>query len=124
MKTNVGSALSTLNHLNDLVRHDGVVSVMSSGLGSISNNTAGGWEPYRSSKAALNQSLCSFAAEHSDMPWSLTAVAPGWVRTDMGGQDAPLDVETSTNGIATMLEGRMGKRGIAFMNYQGDVLPW
>src|SRR5471032_1462483 len=99
MKTNVAGAMTAARALRSLVRHDGALAVMSSGLGSVSGNTTGGWEPYRSSKAALNQSLRSFSAERPDKGYALTAVAPGWVRTDMGGEDAVLDVETSTTGI-------------------------
>ncbi len=124
MTVNVLGVMNTVRALSDLVTHDGVVAAMSSGLGSIANNTSGGWEPYRSSKAALNQSLRSFAAEHADAPWSVTAVDPGWVRTDMGGPQAPLDVETSTRGIADMLESRRGQRGCDFISYRGQSLPW
>src|SRR5471030_2930328 len=124
MKTNVAGAMTAARALCGLVRHDGALAVMSSGLGSISGNVAGGWEPYRSSKAALNQSLRSFAVECADAQFSLTAVAPGWVRTEMGGDDAPLDVETSTGGIAKMLESRLGARGLAFLDYRSEILPW
>jgi NAD(P)-dependent dehydrogenase (short-subunit alcohol dehydrogenase family) len=124
METNVLGALGALRAFADLVVPDGAVAVMTSALGSIGANTSGGWEPYRSSKAALNQSLRSFAAEHAQEPWSVTAVHPGWVRTDMGGPDAPLDVETSTRGIADLLESRLGQRGCAFIDYKGDTVPW
>ncbi len=124
MRTNVGGAMTAVRHLSPLVRADGVVAVMSSELGSIADNTQGGWEPYRCSKAALNQSLRSFAAEMHDAPWSLTAVAPGWVKTDMGGPEANLDVETSTNGVTDVLLSRFARRGLAFLNYRGETLPW
>lgn len=124
MRTNVVGAMSAVRCLSPLVRTGGVVAVMSSELASITDNTKGGWEPYRSSKAALNQSLRSFAAETPDAQWSLTAVAPGWVRTEMGGPDALLDVETSTGGVADMLMTRFNQRGIAFLNYQGKTLNW
>jgi len=124
MRTNVVGAISAVCSLSALVRVDGVVAVMSSELASISANTKGGWEPYRSSKSALNQTLRSFMAENPELPWSMTAVAPGWVRTDMGGPDALLDVETSTRGVTDMLMTRFEKRGIAFLNYQGKTLDW
>ena len=124
MTTNVLGAMGALRALSSFVADDGAIAVMSSGLGSVSGNTTGGWEPYRASKAALNQSLRSFAAEQPTAPWSVTAVAPGWVRTDMGGADAPLDVETSMRGVATVLEGRLGQRGCAFLDYKGDTVPW
>ncbi|WP_410014834.1 SDR family NAD(P)-dependent oxidoreductase [Sodalis sp. C49] len=124
MRTNVVGAMSALRILSPTVRADGVVAVMSSELASIAANTQGGWEPYRSSKSALNQSLRSFIAENPQTPWSLTAVAPGWVRTEMGGPDALLDIETSTRGVTEMLMTRFNQRGIAFLNYQGKTLEW
>jgi hypothetical protein len=42
----------------------------------------------------------------------------------MGGPQAPLDVATSTRGIADVLESRRGKRGCAFIDYRGETLPW
>ena len=124
MTTNVLGAMGALRALSPLIAEEGAAAVMSSGLGSVAGNTTGGFEPYRSSKAALNQSLRSFAVEHAAAPWSVTAIAPGWVRTDMGGADAPLDVETSMRGVATVLEGRLGQRGCAFLDYKGDTVPW
>jgi NAD(P)-dependent dehydrogenase (short-subunit alcohol dehydrogenase family) len=124
MTVNVLGVMNTVRALSDLIADKGAVAVMSSGLGSVANNTTGGWEPYRASKAALNQSLRSFAAEHADAPWSVTAIDPGWVRTDMGGPAAPLDVETSCRGVADVLEGRLGQTGCAFLNYRGDSIPW
>lgn len=124
MRTNVAGAMRAVEVFSDLVVDGGALAVMSSGLGSISGNLTGGWEPYRSSKAALNQSLRSFAAEHPDMGYALSAVAPGWVRTEMGGPDAALDVETSTSGIAKVIEGRLGERGLRFVNHQGADVAW
>jgi NAD(P)-dependent dehydrogenase (short-subunit alcohol dehydrogenase family) len=124
MTTNVLGAMNAVRAVSALMADNGALAAMTSALGSIAANTTGGYEPYRSSKAALNQSLRSFAAEHSDAPWSLTAVHPGWVRTDMGGPQAPLDVATSTHGIADVLESRRGARGCAFLDYRGETLPW
>jgi NAD(P)-dependent dehydrogenase (short-subunit alcohol dehydrogenase family) len=124
MTINALGAMGAVRALADLVRDDGAVTAMSSVLGSIAANTSGGMEPYRASKAALNQLLRSFAAEHADAPWSVTAVHPGWVRTDLGGPRAPLDVETSVRGVADVLESRRGARGVAFLDYQGQTVPW
>jgi NAD(P)-dependent dehydrogenase (short-subunit alcohol dehydrogenase family) len=124
MTVNVLGAMNVVRTLSDLVADKGALAVMSSGLGSVANNRTGGWEPYRASKAALNQSLRSFAAEHADAPWSITAVDPGWVRTDMGGPEAPLDVETSCHGVASVLEGRLGEHGCAFLDYRGQTISW
>jgi NAD(P)-dependent dehydrogenase (short-subunit alcohol dehydrogenase family) len=124
METNALGAITAVKVLSQGVQKGGVVAAMSSALGSLGANTTGGWEPYRASKAALNQSLRSFAAENSAKGWAVTAVHPGWVRTDMGGPEAPLDVATSTAGVATVLESRIGQSGCVFQDYTGATIPW
>jgi NAD(P)-dependent dehydrogenase (short-subunit alcohol dehydrogenase family) len=124
MAVNVLGVMTAVRTISDLVVADGSIAALSSGLGSLERNTTGGMEPYRSSKAALNQSLRSFAAEHAEASWSVTALDPGWVRTDMGGPDAPLDVETSARGLADVLEARRGAQGCAFLNHRGETVPW
>lgn len=124
MAVNALGAMTAVRKLSDLVADGGAIGAMTSQLGSIAQNTSGGSEPYRASKAALNQLLRSFTAEHADAPWSVTALHPGWVRTDMGGPQAPLDVETSCRGMADVLESRLGARGCAFLDYRNQTLPW
>jgi NAD(P)-dependent dehydrogenase (short-subunit alcohol dehydrogenase family) len=102
----------------------GILAFMSSGMGSVSDNTTGGMELYRASKAALNSLIHSFKAGLGDKSITILSVNPGWVRTDMGGADAPLDVATSSRGTADMLEKRAGTGGIAFVDYQNEELPW
>ena len=101
---------------------DGVVAFMSSGLGSIALAGGGGNDLYRASKAALNMMAQCFAARHPGL--SVRCIAPGWVRTDMGGPAAPLDVQTSMRGVADALEASRGQAGAAFLNWKGETLPW
>jgi hypothetical protein len=51
-------------------------------------------------------------------------IHPGWVRTDMGGMNADIDVETSVTGIANVLEERAGSGGQHFLDYKGNTIPW
>ncbi|HME83762.1 MAG TPA: hypothetical protein VKG91_04220 [Roseiarcus sp.] len=69
----------------------GAIAIMSSGQGSVSNNETGGHEVYRASKAALNTLMRCFAARHLGDPRTLLLLAPGWVRTGMGGPKARLE---------------------------------
>ncbi|XP_041977340.1 C-factor [Aricia agestis] len=96
----------------------------SSILGSIANNDQGGFYPYRCSKAALNAATKSMSVEFKDKKILATAIHPGWVRTDMGGKNAPLDVETSIRELFNTLEKLGEKDSGKFLQYDGKELPW
>ncbi len=123
MVTNALSPLRFIEAFADLVPTNGVIAAMSSGLGSVTNNTRAGWEIYRASKASLNPMLRSFAVRAGGGR-TVLAVAPGWVRTDMGGPNAALDVGTSVRGIADVIAARRGRPGAAFVDYQGHDVAW
>jgi NAD(P)-dependent dehydrogenase (short-subunit alcohol dehydrogenase family) len=124
LRSNALSPMRVVERLGALVPPGGTIAVMSSGLGSVAGNGSGGWEVYRASKAALNMLLRSVAVRDSDSRKCYLAVDPGWVRTDMGGPAASLDIETSTRGMTDMLEARRGQSGVAFVNYQNKAVAW
>ena len=76
MVTNALSPMRVVEAFQDLVPPNGAIAVMSSGHASVSNNETGGYEVYRSSKAALNTLMRSFAARHRDDPHTLLLFAP------------------------------------------------
>jgi NAD(P)-dependent dehydrogenase (short-subunit alcohol dehydrogenase family) len=96
---------------------------MSSELGSVANST-GFWELYSSSKAALNMLMKSFSARHPNDPCALLLVAPGWVRTDMGTQDAVLEISDSIPLVVDVVTRNAGVPGIRFIDRHGEILPW
>jgi NAD(P)-dependent dehydrogenase (short-subunit alcohol dehydrogenase family) len=100
-----------------------VVSI-SSGLGSIGDNSGGGYYGYRESKAALNMFMRSLAAEFRNDGFLCVAMSPGWVRTDMGGAQAPLSPEASAAGIAKTVAGLTPKESGSFVSHEGKTLPW
>lgn len=124
MATNVLGPMRVLEAFESLVPRSGTLGVMSSGLGSIANNADGAWTVYRASKAALNQMLRSFANARRGDPRAVLAIAPGWVRTDMGGADAALSIEESIPRVVDVIEAHQGKAGAHYVNYQGQTLPW
>jgi NAD(P)-dependent dehydrogenase (short-subunit alcohol dehydrogenase family) len=123
MVTNALSPLRVIEAFADLVPADGVIAAMSSGLGSVANNNRGEWEIYRASKASLNTLLRSFSVRRGGSR-TVLAIAPGWVRTDMGGPNAGLDVETSVRGIADAIAARRGRPGAGYVNYLGEDVAW
>ena len=119
MVTNALSPMRVVETLQDLVLPSGTIGIMSSGLGSISNN-----ESYRGSKAALNMFMRSFAARHAGNPRTLLLMAPGWVRTDMGGPQARLSIEESIPNLANTLDMQAGRGGLQYLDYIGRKVPW
>jgi NAD(P)-dependent dehydrogenase (short-subunit alcohol dehydrogenase family) len=124
MVTNALSPMRAIEALEDLVQADGTIGVMSSGQGSVSNNTNGNHEVYRGSKAALNMFMRSYAARHASDTRTLLLMAPGWVRTEMGGPDARLSIEESIPNLVNTIEAQQGRGGLQYLDYLGKVVPW
>ncbi|WP_199098438.1 SDR family NAD(P)-dependent oxidoreductase [Dyella sp. ASV21] len=124
MVTNALSPMRVVETLAPLVSAAGSIAAMSSGLGSVSGNVDGGWEAYRASKAALNTLMRCFAARHAGDTRSLLLMAPGWVRTDMGGPEAVLSVEESIPRVVDVIAAHAGHHGLRFLDYRGDTVPW
>lgn len=124
MVTNALSPLRVIEALDDLVTPTGLIGVMSSGQGSITNNTNGLREVYRGSKAALNMFMRSYAARQTSADRSLLLLAPGWIRTALGGDDAPYTVEESTPLLVDVLLSHLGGKGLAFLDRNGQPVPW
>jgi NAD(P)-dependent dehydrogenase (short-subunit alcohol dehydrogenase family) len=124
MVTNALSPMRVVEAFQDVVLATGTIAVMSSGQGSVANNQTGSYEVYRGSKAALNMFMRSFAARHKDDPRTLLLLAPGWVRTDMGGPQARLSIEESIPNLANAIDAQQGKAGLRYLDYLGRTVPW
>jgi len=122
--TNALGPMRVIETFLDRLHSDGVAAVMSSGLGSVADNDGGGWEIYRASKAALNTLTKSVASRRAGHTQTFLVVSPGWVRTDMGGPSATLDVATSVRGIADVVAARRGEGGVAFVDYRNRTVRW
>ena len=124
MVTNALSPMRVIEALQDLVAADGTIGIMSSGQGSVANNENGGYDVYRGSKAALNTFMRSFAARHADEARTLLLMAPGWVRTDLGGPEARLSIEQSIPNLANTIDAQTGQAGLQYLDYLGRRVPW
>ncbi|VWD15401.1 Short-chain dehydrogenase/reductase SDR [Burkholderia contaminans] len=124
MITNALAPMRVIETLQDLVTEDGLIGAMSSGQGSVANNVSGMREVYRGSKAALNQFMRSFAARQADTRRAMVLMAPGWVRTELGGPDARLTIEESVPSLVNVLIAKRARPGLDYLDYLGRTVPW
>lgn len=99
-----------------------ILASITSLMGSIHDNTSGGYGPYRVSKAALNMLNKNLSIEFGKV--ACVVLHPGWVQTDMGGKQAPLKPHDSIAGMLEVLEKLSLKDSGKFFNYSGKELPW
>jgi NAD(P)-dependent dehydrogenase (short-subunit alcohol dehydrogenase family) len=124
MRTNALAPVRAIEILEGLVNADGVVAVMSSELGSIAQNDNPRWQGYAASKAALNMLMKGYATRHPGDPRALLLLAPGWVRTEMGGSDAALSVEESIPHVVDTVDANRGRPGLRYLDRFNTTLPW
>ncbi|NWE12341.1 SDR family oxidoreductase [Pseudomonas yamanorum] len=102
----------------------GVLAFMSSILGSITIPDGSDLALYKASKAALNSMTNSFVTQLGDQKLTVLSLHPGWVKTDMGGENAHIDVATSVRGLLDQVNAYSGKGGHHFVDYKGDTIAW
>jgi NAD(P)-dependent dehydrogenase (short-subunit alcohol dehydrogenase family) len=124
MITNALSPMRVIEALEDLVAPDGTIAVMSSGQGSVANNERGGFEVYRGTKAALNMFMRSYAARHHNDPRTLLLMAPGWVKTRLGGPNARLTINESVPNLVKVIDAQHGRGGLQYLDYRGETVAW
>ncbi|CAI0815247.1 SDR family NAD(P)-dependent oxidoreductase [Serratia quinivorans] len=124
MVTNALSPMRVVETFKELVTSAGTIGVMSSGQGSLTNNTNGKFEVYRASKSALNMLMRSYAARNSDDARTLLLMAPGWVRTELGGSEGRLSIEESIPNLLNTMAAYAGRSGLHYLDYLGKVVPW
>ncbi len=76
------------------------------------------------SKAALNMFSVKLAAALRADDIAVLALHPGWVQTRMGGNGAPLSVDTSAEGMMRVIEALDIRHSGAYLAYDGTAIPW
>ncbi|CAM3732490.1 SDR family oxidoreductase [Parendozoicomonas haliclonae] len=101
-----------------------VIAGISTRVASIDDNSSGGMYSYRASKAALNQILVSAAKNLAEQGVKTVALHPGWVQTDMGGENALFTVEESVQGLRKVIgELTLADSG-CFRVFDGSSVAW
>ncbi|MBH2034649.1 MAG: SDR family oxidoreductase [Pseudomonadales bacterium] len=123
--TNAVAPINLAQRFAGQIRADsGVLAFMSSVLGSVTMPDSPDLALYKASKAALNSMTNSFVTQLGDQKLTVLSLHPGWVKTEMGGEGADIDVETSTRGLIDQVNAYSGKGGHHFVNYKGETIPW
>jgi NAD(P)-dependent dehydrogenase (short-subunit alcohol dehydrogenase family) len=125
LRVNVLGAAAVAEAFLDNVAASGkkTIAMMSSRLGSITESS-GMTLPYATSKSALNMLVKGLSATLRERGIIVVALSPGWVRTDMGGQGAPLSPEASVSGLRRVIAGLSAADSGKFLSHEGKPIPW
>ncbi|WP_028116829.1 SDR family oxidoreductase [Ferrimonas senticii] len=124
MQVNVLAPLLLVQSLIGNLERNSKVAIVSSKMGSISDNQKGGAYFYRASKSAVNAIAMSLSRDLGPRGISVVSLHPGWVQTDMGGPQAHIDAATSVAGMAHVIEQLTLADSGKFINYDGSELAW
>lgn len=117
-------ALTPLLQTSAKAGHKTFVANISSKVGSIADNTSGQMYAYRTSKAALNQLSKSLSIQLKASDIIVAPIHPGWVQTDMGGPNAPIDAKTSVENMIKTFDDIKAEQSGTLLNYDGTVIPY
>jgi NAD(P)-dependent dehydrogenase (short-subunit alcohol dehydrogenase family) len=126
-KTNLFAPMKLSEALIDNVAASArkTIVTLSSELGSIGGLAkGGGLYPYRISKAGVNMMMKAMAVDLAPRGIIAIPMHPGWVRTDMGGPNADIDVETSTSGMVKVVSNLTAADSGRYLAWNGSELPW
>ena len=101
-----------------------LIVTLTSGMGSIADNTSGGSVAYRSSKAAVNMVMRSLAIDLAPRGITCVVVNPGWVQTDMGGPHATITPAASVTSLRRLIDTLGPAQSGKFFNYSGREYAW
>jgi len=114
--------LAGITHRN-LAAHGGKFIAITSGMGS-NANAGGGMHAYRTSKAGLNKLVSTLAQDWRSDGIVAVPISPGWVKTDMGGPDAPLSPAQSVGAMRKVIAGLTLAQSGKLFDYDGAALAW
>lgn len=101
-----------------------IIASMSTQMASITENYTGRSYIYRSSKAGLNAAMKSLSVDLLDDDISVVLLNPGWVKTRMGGENAPQPIDETVSSLRNLLSIISIAETGQFLNYDGKEIPW
>ena len=125
MRTNVLGAMRLIPVVTPLIQENrGTLAFISSRMGSIAETGASYGALYRVSKAAVNMVAKMAHAEYADTGARILVLHPGWVRTDMGGPNANVEVSDSVSGMRNVIAEPNAYPSGSFLDFRGQSLAW
>lgn len=124
MTVNALGPLLAARALGGALKDGGSFVALSSMMGSIAGNSGGGSYSYRMSKVALNMALMNLAIGWKARRIAVAALHPGWVKTEIGGAGAPVEVADSVTGMKKVIAALTPSGRARFLDYRGNRLDW
>ncbi len=124
LATNVAGPMLVTQALRPSLGRGSRIVNITSRLGSIADADGTWGYAYPASKAALNMISKQLAEALASDGILVLALHPGWVRTEMGGENATLGVDESADGMLRVIDGLTAERSGAFLQWDGEALPW
>jgi len=123
-RVNAMGPLRVTAALRGCLRRGSKVFVISSRMGSIEDNTSGGYYGYRMSKVAVNMAAKSLSVDLKPFGVGVYVLHPGFVATDMTGHQGATPVEEAVRGLIARMDELGPESTAAFRHAQGENLPW
>lgn len=124
LEVNALGPLQTVATLLPLMASPSKVALITSRMGSMTDNTSGGMYGYRMSKCALNMAGVSLSHDLKDRNISVAILHPGYVKTDLTGQRGNITTDESVNGLLQRIDELTLENSGTFWHTDGQVLPW
>ncbi len=109
---------------DNVIKTSGKIATLSSMMGSMGSSTGGGYYAYRASKAGVNALTSAYSKYFEDQGVSVISLCPGWVKTDMGGPNASIEVEECVSGLRRVIADLTMDGNGKFFTYTGEERVW
>jgi len=124
LEVNAIAPLNVTEALLGKLKSKSKVALITSRMGSINDNTSGGYYGYRMSKAALNAAGQSLARDLQSRGIAVAILHPGFVQTDMVNRAGDISADTASERLAQRIEELNINNTGTFWHANGEVLPW
>jgi NAD(P)-dependent dehydrogenase (short-subunit alcohol dehydrogenase family) len=124
IEINAIAPLALVSALRKNLRRGTKIAAITSRMGSIADNSSGGYYGYRMSKAALNAMAVSLAKDLAPAGMAVAILHPGFVRTEMTGRQGNVDADEAARMLIERIDGLTLETSGTFWHANGQILPW